>query len=151
MPATATTITDLETAIATLISAIPGIAIFYTWEPKTLDAYPAVVLWPPSFDRGEPGSQEAVEIGLFGLILSWQMTLYVRVDTTTVKDAQTQAKQLVSAIIGRIDQHFDFGGLPSVRDARVTTGEAILVEPPEGTVGPQILMYDTRLACLVAT
>lgn len=155
MPASATTIETIETALAATLSPISGLEAVYTFEPAgPLQATPCLVLWPPDVSRGDPDTLEApaIPIGRYGLELTWDAGLYVRVDTLGMEQAQRLAKRLVGSIIGTLDADHRLGGLAMVLDTRVESGSAVLIEPEAaGSTGPLILLYQLRISVFAST
>lgn len=150
MTMTSTTISTVETAIATTLGAISGLAKVYTYEPISLDTTPCVTLWAPDFDRGRADENEApgVPIGRYGVRLTWELTLWVRADTQTADAPQTLAKQLIGQIIGAVDASPNLG-VVTLRDARVEKGAARLLK--QDSTQRMYVIYECELSVLAIT
>lgn len=152
MSATAATIETVETAFAATISSVDGLKKVYTEEPGDLEVLPCLVMWPPEFDRGEPDTQEAppVPLGRYALWLWWDAALYLRLDTGSRRDVQRTAKRIVGAMIGTVDDNHHLG-LASVIEARIVSGECVVISPDSGVIGPELLVYQLRVGVMLST
>jgi len=118
-----TAFSDGASAIATILSAISGLKV-YTYEPRDLDALPAVTIDGPDFARREPGDVDS-GIEAIDLHLTYILRLYVARDDPST--ATAAARTLIETIMQAVEANPGLNG---------TCMEAVLVSGQYGQTVP---------------